>query len=57
MKTDIKDKIRELSVFDKKYQKYEKAFKYAIEMTEKEAHQAAEGLCHNLNTLQLNLAA
>lgn len=57
MQTDKKNKIKQLSVFDAKYQKYEKAFKYAIEMTEKETHQAVEGFYHNLNTLQLNLAA
>lgn len=28
------------------------AYKYAIDMTEKEVHQAVEGLYHNLNTLQ-----
>lgn len=30
----------------------EKAYKYAMDMTIKEVHQAAEGLFHNLNTLQ-----
>lgn len=29
-----------------------KAYKYAIDMTEKETHQAVEGMYHNLNTLQ-----
>ena len=29
-----------------------KAYKYAMDMTEKEIHQAVEGLYHNLNTLQ-----
>ena len=29
-----------------------KAYNYAIDMTEKEIHQAVEGLYHNLNTLQ-----
>lgn len=27
------------------------AYKYAMDMTEKEVHQAVEGLYHNLNTL------
>ena len=30
----------------------DKAYQYALDMTEKEIHQAAEGLYHNLNTLQ-----
>lgn len=30
----------------------EKAYKYAIDMTNKEIHQAVEGMYHNLNTLQ-----
>lgn len=32
--------------------RYEKAYTYAMEMTEKELSQAAEGLYHNLNSLQ-----
>lgn len=32
--------------------KYQKTYKYAMEMTEKEARQAVEGMYHNLNTLQ-----
>ena len=31
---------------------YSKAYKYAMDMTEKEVHQAVEGMYHNLNTLQ-----
>ena len=31
---------------------YKDVYKYAIDMTEKEIHQAVEGLYHNLNTLQ-----
>lgn len=34
------------------FKAYEKAYAYAMDMTEKECHQAAEGLFHNLNTLQ-----
>ena len=37
---------------DGKYKLYEKAYKYAMDMTEKEVYQAVEGLYHNLNTLQ-----
>ena len=31
---------------------YPKVYEYAMDMTEKEVHQAVEGLYHNLNTLQ-----
>ena len=31
---------------------YKKAYQYALDMTEKEAYQAVEGMYHNLNTLQ-----
>ena len=34
-----------------------KAYKYALDMTVKECNQAVEGMYHNLNTLQLKLAA
>lgn len=37
---------------DGEYKLYDKAFKYAMDMTEKEVYQAVEGLYHNLNTLQ-----
>lgn len=37
---------------DAEYKIYPNAYKYAMDMTEKECHQAAEGLFHNLNTLQ-----
>ena len=37
---------------DKSYKTFDKAYQYAMDMTEKECHQAAEGLFHNLNTLQ-----
>ena len=49
--------ITDIEITDQKYKKYQKAFKYAMDMTEKEIHQGVEGLYHNLNTLQLNLAA
>jgi len=31
---------------------YEEIYKYAMDMTEREVHQAVEGMYHNLNTLQ-----
>lgn len=37
---------------DDEYKIQPNAYKYAMDMTEKECHQAAEGLFHNLNTLQ-----
>ena len=40
----------EYSIEDEEYKKYEKAYKYAMDMTIKEVHQAVEGLYHNLNT-------
>lgn len=49
---EYKALVKTISVFDEKYKKYEKAWKYAIDMCEKETYQAAEGLYHNLNTLQ-----
>ena len=43
-----------LSITDEVYQRlcYQKAYKYAMDKTEKEVYQAVEGLYHNLNTLQ-----
>lgn len=37
---------------DGEYKVYPKAYKYAIDMTEKEVYQTIEALYHNLNTLQ-----
>lgn len=37
---------------DSEYKLYERAYKYAMDMTEKEVYQAVEGMYHNLNTLQ-----
>lgn len=43
----------EYSIEDGEYKAYNKAaYNYAMDMTIKETHQAAEGLFHNLNTLQ-----
>ncbi len=41
-----------LSIEDEQYKKSEKAYRYAMEQTVKETHQAVEGMYHNLNTLQ-----
>lgn len=40
------------SINDNVFIRNEMAYKYAMDMTIKEVHQAAEGLFHNLNTLQ-----
>lgn len=37
---------------DNEYKIYPAAYKYAMDMTEREVHQAVEGMYHNLNTLQ-----
>lgn len=37
---------------NEEYKIYKNAYKYAMDMTEKEVHQAVEGMYHNLNTLQ-----
>ena len=42
----------EESIDDNYYQYFEKAYKYAMDMTERELQQAVEGMYHNLNTLQ-----
>jgi len=46
------ENIRDVSIEDKRYKEYSKAYQYAIEMTTKETYQAVEGMYHNLNTLQ-----
>ena len=40
------------SDFYKSFTKCEKAYKYALDITEREVKQAVEGMYHNLNTLQ-----
>ena len=42
----------EVSIEDDSYKAHPKAYKYAMDKTYKEASQAAEGMYHNLNTLQ-----
>ena len=47
------DKIPEdISVDDKSYYYYERAYDYAMAMTKREAKQAVEAMYHNLNSLQ-----
>ena len=42
----------EMSISDPKYMENKPAYKYAMDMTERECYQAVEGMYHNLNTLQ-----
>ena len=42
----------DVSITDESYTLHPKAYKYAMDKTYKEASQAAEGMYHNLNTLQ-----
>ena len=42
----------DMSIEDKKYQKFNKLYNYAMAMTIKEVKQAVEAMYHNLNTLQ-----
>lgn len=42
----------EVSIDDDLYVSHQKAYKYAMDMTNKEVNQAVEGMFHNLNTLQ-----
>ena len=42
----------ETSIDDGCYKKYPKAYKYAMNITERELMQAVQGMYHNLNTLQ-----
>ena len=46
------DLTSNLSIEDEKYKIYEDVYDYAMDMTEREVHQAVEGMYHNLNTLQ-----
>lgn len=47
-----KEKAAEVSINDETYTSHPKAYKYAMDMTVKEIHQAVEAMYHNLNTLQ-----
>lgn len=44
--------VEKLSIEDSSYKKYPEVYQFALEMTDKECHQAVEGMYHNLNTLQ-----
>ena len=46
------DNVEKVSIEDDVYKCHRKAYKYAMDMTLKEVHQAVEGMFHNLNTLQ-----
>ena len=46
------DTLSDTSIASDEYKYFEKAYKYAYNMTVKEIYQATEGLFHNLNTLQ-----
>ena len=44
--------VTDTSIVDDFYKMYPKSYRYAMDMTTKEVHQAVEGMYHNLNTLQ-----
>lgn len=44
--------LKDLSIEDQFYKQYPAIYNYALDMTKKETLQAAEGMYHNLNTLQ-----
>ena len=46
------DLAENVSIEDESYKAHPRAYKYAMDKTYKEASQAAEGMYHNLNTLQ-----
>lgn len=46
------DNITEISIEWEQFKQFKSAYKYAIDMTERELQQAVEGMYHNLNTLQ-----
>lgn len=47
-----KEELKKLSINSPLYKEQPKAYRYALEETVAEVHQAIEGLYHNLNTLQ-----
>ena len=48
----MKNSDGDRSIDDKTWKAHERAYKYAMDMTERETKQAVEGMYHNLNTLQ-----
>jgi len=49
---DIENDGTEHSIEDRDFYTYQVPYEYAMDMTEREVHQAVEGMYHNLNTLQ-----
>lgn len=49
---ELKNAAADISIDDKDTYCCEGVYKYALDMTEKEVHQAVEAMYHNLNTLQ-----
>lgn len=47
-----KEEYYKKSIEDEYFTSEKNVYKYALEQTEKEVHQAVEGMYHNLNTLQ-----
>ena len=47
-----KEEVKQISITNDLYKLYNNAYKYAMDMTKRECHQACEGMYHNLNTLQ-----
>ena len=47
-----KKQFENISIESVFYKNHSAAYRYALDMTKKEVHQAVEGLYHNLNTLQ-----
>ena len=41
-------KVEDIEITNERYKEYQKAWQYAIDMTNKEIHQAVEGMYHNL---------
>lgn len=41
-----------LSIEDNLYKSFDDVYKYAMDMTQKETKQAAQGFYHNMNTLE-----
>ena len=48
----LKEVTKDTSIEDSAYQRNQKAYEYAMDMTVRELEQAVEGMYHNLNTLQ-----
>lgn len=47
-----KEESKDYGISDVDIYNHREAYKYAMDMTEREVHQAVEGMYHNLNTLQ-----